>query len=444
MAIIKSKLTKDILSLAVPSIISNITVPLLGLVDLTIVGHIGNAVYISAIATGSMTFNVIYWLFGFLRMGSSGMTAQAYGQGDMSAADNVLRRTVSLAVCIGAFFLLTQYLILRLMLWSMNTPAESVPFVADYFNIVIWGAPAMLSLYAMTGWFIGMQNTRITMWIAIAQNIINIIVSTLLVFACGWKIDGVATGTLVAQWFGALASVIGVFYVRKKAGKSHLIASAASEKSAGGNIGSTSLRQFMTVNRDIFLRTVCLVAVNMFFTSAGGKQGALILAVNTLLITLYTIFSYVMDGFAYAAEAMCGRYYGAGNRQAFAATVTALRRIGWGMVLAFTILYAVGGRSLLELLTSDTAVVAKAMDFFPWAVAIPLCGVMAFIYDGVFIGITATKGMLLSSAVSAFLFFMLYFLFSCHIGNNALWMAFLSFLLCRGIIQGLLLRKWFI
>lgn len=444
---------RTILQIAVPSIVSNITVPLLGLVDLTIVGHIGNAAYISAIAVGSMIFNVIYWIFGFLRMGTSGLTAQAYGRRSRTMVYGALRKSVGTAIVIGLTFILLQSLILRLMLWLMNTPEESVPFVTQYFNIVIWGAPAMLSLYAMNGWFVGMQDTKITMVVAITQNIANIVASLFLVIILRWGIEGVATGTLFAQWFGALLAVCGVLLKRKSTERlwkrrtenlssvdSKDTDMSQSDAINGDTEENISLKRFFTVNRDIFLRTLFLVAVNLFFTSAGGHQGALVLAVNSVVITLYTVFSYFMDGFAYAGEALCGKYYGNGNKEGFLNIVRCLNHWGIAMAVTFTIIYIIGGREFMGLLTSDAAVVEASLHYLPWACAIPLCGVTAFIYDGIFVGITATKGMLLSSATAAIVFFVVFFSLNGSIGNNALWLAFISFLSCRGLVEVIILR----
>lgn len=436
----------QILRLAIPSIISNVTVPLLGLVDLTIVGHIGDATYISAIATGSMIFNVIYWIFGFLRMGTSGMTAQAYGRESGSEATDILRLSVGTGVGIGLLFVILQELILRFMIWAMNTPVDAAPFVTQYFDIVIWGAPAMLSLYAMNGWYIGMQDTRTPMFIAIIQNVINIIASLFFVFVVGWKIEGVATGTLIAQWSGALVAFAGVVYKRRH-DKIFTVNSPHHPIIPSSNhplilSSHHPIKHFLTVNRDIFLRTLCLVAVNMFFTSAGGKQGSMILAVNALLITLYTLFSYFMDGFAYAGEALCGKTYGAGDKAGFWKLVKSLNLWGVAMVVVFTLLYIVGGRGFLSLLTDDTAVVNAAMDYLPWAIAVPACGVLAFIYDGIFVGITATKGMLLSTATAAASFFIIYFALVGSLANTALWIAFLVFLAVRGIVEVALIRRF--
>ena len=465
-------MNKEILAIAVPAIISNITVPLLGLADLTIVGHIGGADYISAIATGSMIFNVIYWIFGFLRMGTSGMTAQAYGRRSAVATTAVLSLSLRTAVAIGLFFVVMQVPVLRFMIWAMNTPAESVTFVGQYFDIVVWGAPAMLTLYAANGWFIGMQDSRLPMAIAIIQNVVNIVASLLFVFVLHWKIEGIAAGTLIAQWSGALMAAAGMVWLRRRTSASWAAAGASessAETDASASLGQdcnqqnaapatqsndaatgnhaaadadrVSLRNFFAVNRDIFLRTLCLVAVNLYFVSAGGRQGSLILAVNALLMTLYTLFSYFMDGFAYAGEALCGKYYGAGDSVSFRSLVRRLYVWGAAMTVVFTVLYAVGGQDFLGLLTSDTHVVRAAMRYLPWAVAIPVCGVMAFIYDGVFIGVTATRGMLVSSALATALFFVLYLSLSATLANDGLWIAFLAYLACRGAVQGVIVHK---
>ena len=440
---------KEILRLAIPSIISNVTVPLLGLVDLAVVGHIGNETYISAIAVGSMIFNVIYWLLGFLRMGTSGMTSQAYGRQDAQECLNILIRTLMIGVGVGIVFVIAQRGIEWGMLRLMNTPKVSWHYVAIYFRIVIWGAPAMLGLYGLTGWFIGMQDTRTPMMVAVLQNVVNIVASLFFVFVLGWQISGVAAGTVIAQWAGFVVSLYAA-NKRIKSGK---------EEGLNSDISNikflrTTFRcvltmkgergEFFRVNKDIFLRTLCLVAVNFFFTSAGGKQGAMMLAVNTLLMTLFTLFSYMMDGFAYAGEALSGKYYGAGNKIGLHITVHRLFGFGFVMVLMFTTVYVFGGVDFLRLLTSDTAVVAAAQPYLLWAYLIPLAGMAAFVLDGVFIGLTETKGMLFSTAMAMVTFFAVYYLFCGDYGNNALWIAFLSFLGMRGVASILWARRYLV
>lgn len=431
---------KEILQLAIPSIVSNVTVPLLGLVDLAIVGHIGNEVYISAIAVGSMIFNVVYWVFGFLRMGTSGLTAQAFGRKDTDGQVSALIRSLTIGILIGLAFIALQYPLKAVMMWAMNTPVASVPLVARYFDIVIWGAPAMLGLYGLTGWFIGMQDTRTPMVVALFQNGINILASLFFVIILGWDIQGVAAGTLIAQWSGFLMAAY--VMTRKCRG---LRTRHDTQRRLVGRLKEifayAPMARFFTVNRDIFLRTLCLVAVNLFFTSAGGSQGSMLLAVNTLLMTLFTLFSYVMDGFAYAGEALSGKYYGAGDAVQFRDVNRWLFIWGFAVAMAFTAVYIVGGEPFLGLLTSSHEVVSSAEPFLPWAYAIPLCGVAAFIYDGIFIGITASRGMLVSSAVAAAAYFTIYMALRTTLGNHALWLAFLVFLVMRGLVQWRLMAK---
>ena len=419
----------DILRLAIPSIVSNVTVPLLGLVDVAIVGHIGDAVSIGAIAVGSMVFNVTYWIFGFLRMGTSGLTSQALGALRPVECMRVWSRAMSVALGIGLLLLICQWL-----LWhgasALISAEEGVNSLARrYFNICIWGAPAMLLLTAQSGWFIGMQNTRAPMVVAISQNVVNILLSALFVFVMGMGIEGVALGTLSAQWFGLIMSL---FIMHRYYGKwrRHLCWRGMWQDGALG--------RFFRVNSDIFLRTLCLVSVNLFFLSAGARQGAIILAVNTLLMQLFLLFSYVMDGFAFAGEALAGKYSGADNPRALRGMTRCLLVIGAMVTVVFTSVYVVGGEPFLSLLTSDAIVVSAAVPYMPWAWLVPVCGVLAFVWDGIFIGLTATRGMLLSSTIATVLFFVVYLLLRPAMGNHALWLAFLVFLLTRGVVQSIL------
>mgnify|MGYP001739108431 FL=1 len=434
---------KEILRLALPSIVSNITVPLLGLVDLMVVGHIGNEAYISAIAVGTMIFNVMYWLLGFLRMGTSGMTSQAFGRADKAECIGILVRSLTIGLAFGLSFILAQRGLEWGLLRLMNTPEASWDYVATYFRIVIWGAPAMLGLYGLTGWFIGMQDTRTPMVVAILQNIVNILTSLSLVFALGWGITGVATGTLLAQWIGFLVALLNAWKRVSKINKARKGTSLGQSTWASlAHILSVkgAWIDFFLVNKDIFLRTLCLIAVNFYFTSAGGKQGTMLLAVNTLLMTLFTIFSYVMDGFAYAGEALSGKYYGAGDKQGLRITIRRLFMFGGLMTLMFTGLYVIGGTGFLHLLTDDAAVVEAARPYLPWACLIPVVGVTAFILDGVFIGLTDTKGMLFSTVIAMLSFFAVYLGFRGNLANEALWLAFLTFLLMRGLASMVWMR----
>lgn len=423
------QINRQILRIALPSIVSNITVPLLGLVDVAIVGHMGDAVYIGAIAVGSMIFNVIYWIFGFLRMGTSGMTSQSFGRRDLADVVRLLLRSLTVAIVVAALIILFRHPLLSIALAVVSPSPDITVFVHTYFDICVWGAPAMLCLYGLTGWFIGMQNTRIPMFISIMQNVVNIAASLSLVYVFGMKVEGVALGTLIAQYAGLFAAVLFLFISYGR---------LSNHYSAVGLFDFQAMCRFFSVNRDIFIRTLFIVAVNLFFLSAGASHGAVVLAVNTLLMQLFTLFSYVMDGFAYAGEALCGRYYGARNERMFLSTVRHL--FMWGLILAvaYTALYASGGSAFLSLLTDDASVIASSAAYFPWAVAIPAAGMAAFVWDGVFIGVTATRGMMLSSIVSALLFFGVYLSLRGLWGNHALWFAFIVYLALRSVIQTLL------
>ncbi len=423
---------KQILHIALPSIVSNITVPLLGLVDVAIVGHLGSAAYIGAIAVGGMTFNVIYWIFGFLRMGTSGMTSQALGRRDLGESARMLVRSVGIALAVALALIALQGPLLAASLAVMRPAGEVAVLASTYFKILIWGAPAMLGLFSLTGWFIGMQNSRTPMMIAIVQNVVNILASTVLVFGFGMKVEGVAFGTLTAQYSGFIIAAVmcAANYGRLR-----------SRFTWQGVWRREAMSHFFSVNRDIFLRTLCMVSVMLFFTSAGSWQGEVVLAVNTLLMQFYLLFSYVMDGFAYAGEALSGRYYGARNGRALADTVKRLFSWGFGMAAAFTAAYAAGGDLLLSLLTDEPSVVAASGEYYYWALVIPAAGVAAFVWDGVFIGCTMTRGMLVSMFLAAATFFILYYSLRGAYANHGLWAAFVAYMAVRGIAQGMIFRK---
>ena len=426
---------RQILQIALPSIVSNITVPLLGMIDVAIVGHMGSPVYIGAVAVGSMIFNLVYWLFGFLRMGASGLTAQALGRRDLTEVTRLLVLSVGVALGIALLLIVLQVPLKWLMFWLIGPTADVVPYATTYFYIVIWGAPASLALFSLMGWYIGMQNTRIPLFISIMQNVVNILASLTLVYGFGMKIEGVALGTVIAQYAGLLVALglLAKYYGRLRVHR------GTGTLCFGETHNASPLLHFFAINRDIFLRTLCLVAVNLFFTSAGARQGAVILSVNTVMLQLYLFFSYFMDGFAYAGEALCGKAYGAHNGTAFRET---LRRLWMWMVIvtiAYTLLYILGGRWIVSLLTDEPQVIETSREYLWWAWLIPVAGCVAFIWDGVFIGMTATRGMLVSSFLSALIFFAVYYfsLFTLHFSlhNHGLWLAQVIYLAMRGIIQ---------
>ncbi|MBO4739751.1 MAG: MATE family efflux transporter [Bacteroidales bacterium] len=426
-------MNKRILKLTLPNIVSNITVPLLGMVDLAIVGHLGSLDYIGAIAIATTIFNFIYWNFGFLRMGTSGYTAQAYGAKDLSQAVNTLVKAVFIASLLIALVVIAlQYPLCYVALLFFDVNADMADMVRQYFFIRIWAAPATLLLYVFNGWFIGMQNANTPMIVAIVSNVLNILFSLLLAIGCKMGIAGVAWGTLLAQYAGLLLSVLfwSLFY--RKLWKKINIAKSLVWK---------DMKQFLQVNRDIFLRSFCLLMVFSFVPLAGAQQGEMVLAINTLLLQFLTIFSYIMDGFAYAGEALSGKYIGSKDRQSLYKMITYIFVWGAVMSLCFTLIYAFGGNVLLAILTNQNEIIEAAGQYYFWVLAIPLAGFAAFLWDGIYIGATASKEMRNTMIVATGIFFVIYYMFYNVLGNNALWLAIIAFLMARSLSLTILVAK---
>ena len=420
-----ASLNRSILTLAIPAIVANITTPLLSLVDIAIVGHLGSAAFVGAIAIGGSLFNMIYWLFGFLRFGTSGLTAQAYGRGDVPGQQLVGLRSMLIAAAAGLALILLQKPLGIVALAIMDPDEATRGLALTYFSILIYGAPAVLLQYSLSGWFVGRQDTRSPMIVSLVINVVNIVASLILVYVFDLGIVGVAVGTLIAQWVGCLLS----------------LAIARPRPMPWADIlRSGGLRRFFVMNVSIFLRTLCLIAVTVWFTRAGAAQGPVMLAVNTLLLQLFTLFSYFMDGFAFAAEALCGKYAGAGDGPGLRRCIRRFMLWSAGVATVFTLIYAVGGADFLRLLTDDGLVLDAAAEFRLWGVAIPFAGFMAFTWDGIIVGLTRARLMLESMAAATALFFLLWYLLSPLLGNHALWLAFLTYLLARGLLLSLLYR----
>lgn len=423
---------REIFAIAIPAIVSNLTTPVLGLVDVAITGHIGASVYIGAISVGGTMFNMLYWLFNFLRMGSGGLTAQAYGAGDIERSRIILYRALFIGVAIGLAMIALSRPLCSLVLSFMDADMSTAELARRYFSICIWGAPAVMSSYALSGWFVGMQDSRSAMWMAIMTNIVNIAVSLLLVFVFNLKIEGVATGTMVAQWSGILLGMSIVLYRYR-----------VSLPSLSSIIDRSELIAFFRINADIFLRTCCLVAVTLWFTHAGAQAGTDILAANAILMQLFMLFSYFMDGFAYAGEALAGKYVGAADRVNLRTLIHSLLKVGSVCAVVTSFIYLIFGDAFIGLLTDNQSVVDVACRYSLWTVLIPLCGFLAFIWDGIFVGLVATRAMLISMAIAIVVFFAVYFSFVSTLANNALWLAFNVYLLTRGLVQAIIHSKNF-
>ena len=420
-------MNKKILRLAIPNIISNVSIPLLGLVDLSLMGHLKSEIYIGAVSLGTVIFNFIYWGFGFLRMSTSGFTAQSYGRQDEKENFSILVRAMFVSILISLLIIALQFPIEWISFKLINGSREVEDLARQYFRIRIWAAPATLGLYVLNGWFLGVQNARYPMMITILANIFNLLFDLLFVVIFKMTSAGVALGTVIAQYLGL---AIGLFLFFKKYGK------LISWWDWQAIIDLSAITRFFRVNSDIFIRTFCIIAVFTFFTSKSASINDHILAVNSLLIQFLLFFSFFIDGFAYAGEAMAGRFLGEKNRTKMKLLTQKL--FLWSSVLAllFCFLFLFGNRLILSILTNQKEIIETAQQYKYWIVLTPIVTFSSYIWDGIYIGITASKEMRNSMlAATIFVFIPSYFLLHNRIGNHALWLSMMLFMLSRGIFQ---------
>ncbi len=427
-------MNREILRIALPNIVSNITVPVMGIVATAIAGHWGedSAATIGALAIGVSIFNFIYWNCSFVRMGTSGLTAQAFGAGNFGECTNMLVRALGVSVIMGVVMLLLQYPVGELALWGMN----GGEMTRAYFYTRIWAVPAGILLFGFNGWFTGMQNAVIPMCTAIVVNLTHICCSLWFAFELDLGIVGIAYGSVIAQWTGVCISVLALVL------KYRHVLTAIDWKVV---LDFKPLKTFIVINRDIMIRSMCIVGVYTFFTGISSHMDDKnLLAVNTLLLQLFTLFSYMNDGFAYAAEALVGRFIGARDE-------TSLRRsirgcILWGGVISllFVSVYIGWWRDLLNIFVSEgenaAEIVATASRYIVWIIIIPVAGAIPFIMDGIMVGSTETRVMRNSMFCAMLCYFGIYYAAYPFIGNNALWLAFTSFMSLRGIFQYFMTR----
>ncbi len=407
-------LNKEILSLAIPSILANITVPLVGMADIAVAGHLGGgsgaAALIGGITIGTMLFDLLYWNFAFLRSGTGGLTAQAYGRllagsDGVDQVQGILLRALKIALLSGVALIALQWVVLWLAFLLVDCTPQVRELASEYFKIRIWAAPATLSLFAFKGWFIGLQDTVRPMIADLIVNGLNIALSFGLGFGlCGLPamgFAGVAAGTLIAQWCGFTYAA---FAARHAMGQ--LVDQVQVQQRPVDQVQAPS---FFRMNRDLVLRSLGMIAVYIGFTVISAKFGDTMLAVSAILMKLLLVFSYFTDGFAYAGEALTGKFIGAGDKLGVHAAVKGCFIWGWGLAGAFMLMYGLGGVPAFHLLTSDVTVVEAGREFIPWLLLMPLIGVPAFIWDGVFTGATATSAMRDSTLLCAMGFFAVWF-----------------------------------
>ena len=421
-------MNREIFRIAVPNIISNITVPLMGIFSTAIAGHCGDsAATIGALAIGVSIFNFIYWNCSFIRMGTSGLTAQAFGAKDFTTTTAMLVRAVALSAVLGLAVLVLQYPLGELSLWMMN----GSQMVSDYFYARIWAVPAGIMLFGLNGWFTGMQNAVIPMVTSIFINVLHVLLSLWFVFGFDMGITGIAYASVVAQWSGMTLSIVLLLLFFRKTLQRVDIRQV---------LQLDAMREFFKVNGDIIIRTFCIVIVYTFFTAASARmESEIVLAVNTMLLQLFTLFSYMNDGFAYAAEALTGRFVGARDRASLQLCIR--RCVVWalGTAAICIAIYVVWWEDILSMFVGDKSqlvdMLTVARQYIGWVIAIPLAAALPFLMDGIMVGATLTRVLRNSMLLSTVAYFAIYYSLHPLIGNNALWLAFTAYMALRGIAQ---------
>ena len=433
---------KAILRLALPSILANITIPLVGIVDTAIVGHLSDAAAIGGIAIGTMLFDLLYWNFGFLRVGTSGLTAQAYGSSNETECRRILLRSLSIAMIAAVVILAIQWLFVTAVLAVVPCSAEVASVAREYFFVRIWAAPATLSLFTFKGWFIGMQDTKSPMAVDILINVVNMAASYYLAVKTPLGVVGVAYGTLVAQYSGLILAVaillaryIGISVFRNIDRWNEALRGA-------------ELRHMLSLNTNLFIRSLCFMVVYVGYTSLASLYGDTELAVSSIMMKLFMFFSFFVDGFAYAGEALVGKAFGESrvksqesrvesqesrveSQETITPTVRALFNWALGVGLLFTVLYAFWGDEAFALMTSDTTVLMAAEKYKIWLIGMPLISTLAFMWDGVYIGATAGVQIRNSMIWAAVGFIVGYAATFSFVGPQALYIGYFAHLIVR-------------
>ena len=425
-------MNKTVLKLAIPSIFANITVPLVGLADTAIAGRLGDATVLGGIAIASMLFDLLYWNMGFLRVGTGGMVAQAYGRGDYKDAIDTFALGITTALAFAFLFIVCQWVYVEAAFHFIECSPGIEALAREYFFIRIWAAPATLSLNVFKGFFIGMQNAVSPMAVDITVNVTNIAASIFFAFYAGLGFSGIAWGTLVAQYVGLVLAVsLMVFQYRKHFRLMDI----------RNNIRPGKIRKFFMLNADLFVRSLCFLFIYAGLTSLAAKYGDVDLAVSSIMMKLMLLYSYFVDGFAYAGEALSGRYIGARDKESLIRAVKVIFAWCCGIGVVSTLGYWVGGEWLVRLMATDATVIAESARFLPWLLVMPFVSSVAFTWDGICIGATATKALRNSMLWAVVGFFASYFLLRGTIGVQSLWVGYMMHLVVRTVYLSAVAKK---
>ncbi len=413
-------------------ILSNVSVPLLGMVDTGVTGHLDSPVYLGAVAVGSMVFSFLYTGVNFLRMGTTGIAAQRFGADDADGLRTSLGQAVIVALGIALLLLALQWPIATLAMTLVGADPSVEANALDYFFIRIWSAPGTLANMVLIGWFLGLSNARVPLLIFLVVNVTNIVLDLLFVIVLGMKVDGVALASVIAEYAGL---AVGLWHV------------ARALKQTGGHWSAPQLLElreyaaFFAVNANLFVRTIALIFAIAFVTAQGARMGEVVLAANAIMMNFQNLTSFGLDGFAHAAEALVGRAVGERRRDAFVAAVRV--SLKWSLIFAacFALLYAVGGPLLIAILTDLPEIRSAAMTYLPWMIVSPLISVWSFLYDGVYVGATRAREMRDIMLISTFVVFLPAWYLLTGLGNHGLWLAFMLFLASRGVGMHVLYKR---
>jgi MATE family multidrug resistance protein len=415
---------RDVWRIAAPMILSNVSVPLLGMVDTGVTGHLEDAVYLGAVAIGATIFGFIYAGFNFLRMGTTGITAQCYGAGDNDGVKVALGQSLIVALAIAFGLILLQAPIGTLSMRLLGPEQDIAIHAVGYFDIRIWSAPATLANYALIGWFLGLQHARVPLYIVLAINLTNIVLDLVFVLGLGMKVEGVAAASVIAEFTGLLVGGLYAFaYIRQHQGR--MLRSRL-----------TTLSEYdavFSVNGHLLVRTMALMFSFAFVTAAGARLGGLVLAANAVLMNLVHLMSFALDGFAHAAEALVGKAVGAKNGPALRRSVALTMQWSVYVSVGFSLVYAATGGAIISILTDIPEVVNTAGTYLPWLILLPIVAVWSYLYDGVFVGATRAKEMRDIMLISSFLVFVPAWYVFRPLDNHGLWLALTLFLASRGI-----------
>ena len=418
--------------IATPMILSNISIPLVGITDTVITGHLENPEYIASIAVATTIIGFFIASMNFLRMGTTGITAQYFGAQDQNGLKVILGQALIVALLISFFVLLLRSDINKIGLMLIGSNESVAYYASQYFYIRIWGIPATLINFSLIGWFIGLQNASVPLKMVIATNITNIILSLTFVLIFQMQINGIALASVIAEIIGML---IGFIYVHKE---------LETYKGKWGYkqiLRISAYKRFIQINFNLFLRTIALIFTFAFITAQGARYGGIVLGANAILMNLQNLLAYVLDGFAHAAEALVGKAVGKKDTRLFKSAVNICLKWSVYIAIIFALIYALTGKYMISLMTHHQIIRDTAIEYLPWMIISPIVSVWSFLYDGVFVGATRSKDMRNAMLGSLFLVFLPSWYFLQPLGNHGLWLTFTLFMISRGVTMHFLYRK---